>query len=1106
MPESSISPPSSAGCRPLRHRLLPSWIVRYFSRGRASPSAPIASSATDSSPKAPGDPSDGHQHHPQPSFSAAIATPPPTSPSPGLRARLSISKLYRRLSRSLAPSSRGSPPTPVRSPSPQPVSDALQDAIVHISTAPKDAANAPAADPMARMWSEAVAEWQRKAGVDLNAPEATLFSSKEALANYVAKMEADSQGDYEMNRWGRLRNTIFPLARIVAKLCGPIGDTLSSTVLPPSKVMFAAMGLIISATVQAHEEFELITDAFNEIRVHLQVVEIVTAHPGRLLYDTSLELLVQVLTVFGVITKMRHANYAGRVLKALVDIRPLSDSLQGLRRITSRYKEAIVAGTLEVVTGIKASEELERIRMWLRFDSVDSSQRMSSLLNDRAEGTGLWLFDDKTFVKFLEGQIKVLSIEGKAGCGKSTIVASTSRHLRAYCASRGPTHVVLAHFFDAANNSGQGTLDSVLSSFLCQLALRDQCCMDMLAAARQQSISNGCFTCREKLDTLLGMLNTRLQGFLIIDALDEALEHERAKVLGALKKLRSCTNLSILLSTRVPLGEDQGIHHTAVSIDLVPNNTDIQTALNIDFSDGGRLAGIANAETVRHKVMCRAGRKYVTNILYSFFFVNHASSMRWTSLVVEQLQSYVSAPHKMDKLMKELPPTLEELYANRLNATPSGDVEDIRRLFAWILYYVPWIFHIKVDQLAIVLAFDYSQHMPEYKPDWLSTKPDTIVSKLLNSMFFTMHHGVVRIAHDSVRDFLAHLPPSSPFYISEDDAVCLMVRTSLAYLLAVVEGIAPTDYDKSIVELWHQRPCNLPDYNDATLEQDITDVLGKIRPSGATSTERILSPALHTAASQGNEKLVLLLLHSGANASTPLQKDDSRLIDDGADIEDCNEGGYTSLHLAALNQNLDVVNLLLERGAHIAARTKQLDTPLTLAASDGRENVIRLLLDKGADIEDCNEGGYTSLHRAASCGYFSTVSLLLERGANVNAVNNAYRTPLHIAAQFGYIHIIRLLVDRGSALEARDEDGGTPLYLAVYSRKEEAIGILLSFGSDPRTRADDGTTLLDAVGRMRWLMKDAEKDAHVRELLMRAGCIEETGKIPLEGRGTAGKR
>ena len=68
---------------------------------------------------------------------------------------------------------------------------------------------------------------------------------------------------------------------------------------------------------------------------------------------------------------------------------------------------------MEVVTIIKVSDELERILGWLEFGSVDSSKRMSSLLNDRAEGTGLWFFDDQTFVNFLKGKTKVLSIQGK---------------------------------------------------------------------------------------------------------------------------------------------------------------------------------------------------------------------------------------------------------------------------------------------------------------------------------------------------------------------------------------------------------------------------------------------------------------------------------------------------------------------------------------------------------------------------------------------------------------------------------------------------------------------------------------------------------------------
>lgn len=97
----------------------------------------------------------------------------------------------------------------------------------------------------------------------------------------------------------------------------------------------------------------------------------------------------------------------------MVEIKPLSDALKDLKQISSRHQEAIIAGTLEVVMNIQASDEMERIRRWLNFDSVDSTQRMSSLLNDRAKGTGLWFFENRAFLDFIEGQTKVLSIQGK---------------------------------------------------------------------------------------------------------------------------------------------------------------------------------------------------------------------------------------------------------------------------------------------------------------------------------------------------------------------------------------------------------------------------------------------------------------------------------------------------------------------------------------------------------------------------------------------------------------------------------------------------------------------------------------------------------------------
>ncbi|KAL1750100.1 hypothetical protein FB107DRAFT_224456, partial [Schizophyllum commune] len=654
-------------------------------------------------------------------------TPPPSSARgrPRLRDWLRVPSSLRRRWRSLTPSVRSPSPLPAQSapsaasltapeatsPSetgssiaPPTVSHAISTIVPTDSAAPTIAVqDEPIEDSKTKRWNAAMAECQRRMGVDFLGPETANFRSEKDVMNYIAgreTMEPDSEGK---GRWQKLQRGLVPLARVSKIFCDPIADTISkasvrysqrpsyntnsahdSCSLPArsssrpwgSSSAYVCspylLGLAVNnssrpqASIATHEEFEHITDALEEIKVHLQVIEMVAGHQGQLLGDTSVALLVHIIIVLSVVAQLRREKYGGRFLKAVVEIKPLSDALKDLKQISSRHQEAIIAGTLEVVMNIQASDEIERIRKWLNFDTVDSSPRMSSLLNDRAKGTGLWFFENRAFVDFIEGHTKMLSIQGKAGCGKSTVIASAIRHLRAVCASRGSGQLVLAHFFDAANISRRRDLDSVLSSFLCQLALSDQNSTDILAKARQQSISNGCFTHHEKLDALVRMLNGRLQGFLVIDALDEALEHEHARVLGALRRLRSCTNISVLVSSRVPLA-DEDLQPAVVSIDRVENNSDIRTALDIEFSYGGRLAAIANAEIVRNKLMLRA-----------------EGNIRWTTLVVKQLQSYADAPHKLEKLLEDLPPTLHGLYAECLEAVPSGDIADVRRLFAWI--------------------------------------------------------------------------------------------------------------------------------------------------------------------------------------------------------------------------------------------------------------------------------------------------------------------------------------------------------------------------------------------------------------------------------------
>ena len=57
----------------------------------------------------------------------------------------------------------------------------------------------------------------------------------------------------------------------------------------------------------------------------------------------------------------RHASLTivqGRFLKAMVEIKPLSEALKDLKQISSRHQEAIIAGTLEVAMNIDAKEKM----------------------------------------------------------------------------------------------------------------------------------------------------------------------------------------------------------------------------------------------------------------------------------------------------------------------------------------------------------------------------------------------------------------------------------------------------------------------------------------------------------------------------------------------------------------------------------------------------------------------------------------------------------------------------------------------------------------------------------------------------------------------------
>lgn len=92
---------------------------------------------------------------------------------------------------------------------------------------------------------------------------------------------------------------------------------------------------------------------------------------------------------------------------------------------------------------------------------------------------------------------------------------------------------------------------------------------------------------------------------------------------------------------------------------------------------------------------------------------------------------------------------------------------------------------------------------------------------------------------------------------------------------------------------------------------------------------------------------------------------------------------------------------------HTRSRTG--DTPLHIAAINEDLKAIELLLDEGADLNARGEGGMTSLHYAVQMEKMEAIQLLLEHGADRAVTDDFDETPAGIARVMNQPHIEALL-------------------------------------------------------------------------------------------------
>uniref|UniRef100_A0A0G4IFA0 Uncharacterized protein n=1 Tax=Chromera velia CCMP2878 TaxID=1169474 RepID=A0A0G4IFA0_9ALVE len=186
--------------------------------------------------------------------------------------------------------------------------------------------------------------------------------------------------------------------------------------------------------------------------------------------------------------------------------------------------------------------------------------------------------------------------------------------------------------------------------------------------------------------------------------------------------------------------------------------------------------------------------------------------------------------------------------------------------------------------------------------------------------------------------------------------------------------------------------------------------------------------ALHCACYERRPDIVRFLVSQGANVNAKDDTDRSPLacavykgpreivdflLEKGADLHTTNECGYSLLHQAAIGNQRAIAEILLDRGLEVDVRDNGQQTPLCMTTMffvpdsnpdypDGivvdNVEVAELLLDRGADPNAATQSGFTTAMDAAEFGSVNVLKLVIDRGADVHATTPGGRNLLHLAA------------------------------------------------------------------------------------------------------------
>eukprot|EP00903_Cladosiphon_okamuranus_P009090 g8688.t2 len=212
-------------------------------------------------------------------------------------------------------------------------------------------------------------------------------------------------------------------------------------------------------------------------------------------------------------------------------------------------------------------------------------------------------------------------------------------------------------------------------------------------------------------------------------------------------------------------------------------------------------------------------------------------------------------------------------------------------------------------------------------------------------------------------------------------------------------------------------------------------------------------------------------------------------------VDVMDDDGRRPMHIAAINNNVEVMQVLMGAGADVDSRDKCGATPLIYAAKEDNTKAVVALLKADASPDLKDSSGYTALHMAVLRPAGAVVEALIAAGASPGIGGERGHTPLHMACESDARDTVEALLRAGTVPgHCWNDILESPLMVACQHWSMNAVKLLLPHLSvrqvNMRTRVfgDDEGGMTPLVAAMWYDCLDEADTIEIVEALLEVGA------------------